>query len=527
MDIFSLLARNANKFPEQEALVCGERRRSWSQLYQRVEALAGAMSYRGIEKGDKVALLLDNSDYFIEIHFAVARLGAIGVPLNYRLAGDELAYILNNSDSKMLFYGSTFEKAVEDIRTRIPKIESSIQVGNEGALYDQMLAEGRISPPVLVEGTDPNLVLYTSGTTGRPKGAVLTHDNSIWNALNMVIDARIEHEDRGIVIPPLYHSAAINCWMLPHVFVGAALVIENTFNPVELPKRLVEECITSMFLVPAMYNFLLQVPGIETYDLDFIRLLGSGASIMPVELKQKVHKLFPNAEIIDVYGLTEAGPGVTILKAKDAFRKEGSVGQALSTLEVRVVDTNGKEVGSGEVGEIIVRGPTIMKEYYQLPEATATALREGWLYTGDLARMDEEGFLYVVDRKKDMIISGGENIYPAEVEAVLYQHAKILDAAVIGYPDAQWGESICAIIVVRPGETLTPEEVVEFTKGKFAGYKKPRQVVFVEALPRNPSGKVLKTVLRQKYGNMSPGHSLPNESNSFRPQEESQGSKAK
>ena len=223
---------------------------------------------------------------------------------------------------------------------------------------------------------------------------------------------------------------------------------------------------------------------------------------MPVELKQKVHKLFPNAEIIDVYGLTEAGPGVTILKAKDAFRKEGSVGQALSTLEVRVVDTNGKEVGSGEVGEIIVRGPTIMKEYYQLPEATATALREGWLYTGDLARMDEEGFLYVVDRKKDMIISGGENIYPAEVEAVLYQHAKILDAAVIGYPDAQWGESICAIIVVRPSETLTPEEVVEFTKGKFAGYKKPRQVVFVEALPRNPSGKVLKTVLHQEYGNM-------------------------
>lgn len=499
MDVFSLLARNAMKFPGKEALVCDQRRRTWSQLHGRVEALAGAIAHRGICKGDKIALLLDNSDYFIEIYFAAARLGAVLVPLNYRLAGEELAYILNNSDSKMLFYSNAFEKAIEEIGARLPNIEVRIAVGSAEGSYEALFAEVRTPPLVSIDGEDPNLILYTSGTTGRPKGAVLTHNNSVWNASNMVIDAPIKPEDRGIVIPPLYHSAAINCWMLPHVFVGASLVVENSFNPAQLPQRLLEEKITNVFLVPAMYNFLLQVPSIETYDFGFVRLLGTGASIMPVQLKQKVHRVFPNAGIIDVYGLTEAGPGVTILKAEDAFRKEGSVGKALITLEVRVVRATGEEVEVGEVGEIIARGPTIMREYYQLPEATAAALRDGWLYTGDLARKDEEGFLYVVDRKKDMIISGGENIYPAEVEAVLYQHTKIVDAAVIGYPDSEWGESVCAIIVVRPGETLTLEEIVEFTRGKLAGYKKPRRVFFTDGLPRNPSGKVLKTALRQEY----------------------------
>ncbi len=499
MNIYSLLARNASKFPAEEALVFRDERQTWEQLGKRVDKLAAAMARLGVRKGDRVAILLENCAQFVEIHFAAARLGAIGVPLNYRLVGDELAFILNNSETKMLFYGSKYLEVLGAVKKDLPLLKFYLEVSPDGGQYEEFLLSGDQPPEVGVQGEDPNVILYTSGTTGRPKGAVLTHDNSLWNALNMVIDARFEQTDRGIVIPPLYHSAALNCWMLPHVLVGAGLVIENSFDPRKLPQRLLEEKVTNIFLVPAMYSFLLQVPGLDNYDFSAIRIAGTGASIMPVELKQRVRKLFPEAGIIDVYGLTEAGPGVTILKPQDAFRKEGSVGKALTALEVRLVNGQGLDVPMGDVGEIIVRGPTVMRGYYNLPEATADALRNGWLYTGDLARQDEEGYLYVVDRKKDMVISGGENVYPAEVEAVLHRHPKILEAAVFGIPNAKWGESVWAVVVPKPGEQLTEDEVIQFTTGKLAGYKKPRRVEFAEALPRNPSGKVLKTVLRSKY----------------------------
>ena len=498
MNISSLLARNAFKYPAKEALVCGVRRQNWQQLYQRVERLAGAMARSGVQKGDKVALLMENCDQFVEIHFATARLGAVGVPLNYRLVGGELAFILNSSESKMLFYGSAYRETVEAVKKDLPLLKIYQEVAPDGGIYDEFLASGEAPPAVEVRGDDPNLILYTSGTTGRPKGAVLTHDNSIWNAMNMVVEARFNHEDRCIVAPPLYHSAALNCWLLPHIFMGAAVVVETSFNPPALAQKLVDERITSLFLVPAMYSFLLQVPGVDKLDLSSVRLAATGASIMPVELKKKLREILPNAGVIDVYGLTESGPGVTILKSEDAFRKQGSVGKALITLEVRLVDEQGRDVSTGEIGEIIVRGPTVMKEYYNLPGDTAGTLRDGWLCTGDLARSDDEGFLYIVDRKKDMVNSGGENVYPAEVEAVLYQHPKILEVAVIGIPDPKWGETVCAVVVPRPGEELTEAEVIEFTVGHLAGYKKPRKVVFTSALPRNPSGKVLKTVLRSE-----------------------------
>lgn len=499
MNIFTLLSRNASKYPAKEALVCGGRRQNWQQLYNRVELLAGAMARNGIKKGDKVAILLENCDQFVEIHFATARLRAVGVPLNYRLVGDELAFILNNSESNMLFYGSNYRQTVEAVRKDLPLLKFYQEVAPDGGEYDEFLASGEVLPSIEVRGDDPNLILYTSGTTGRPKGAVLTHDNSIWNAVNMVVEGGFRHEDRCIVVPPLYHSAAINCWLLPHVFMGSFILVETSFNPALLAQKLVEEKITNLFLVPAMYNFLLQVPGVGKFDFSPIRLAATGASIMPVELKQRVKQFFPNAGIIDCYGLTEAGPGVTLLKAEDAFRKQGSVGKPLISMEARLVDNQGCDVPTGEIGEIMVRGPAVMKEYYNLPEATAEALRDGWLFTGDLAHSDNEGYLYIVDRKKDMVNTGGENVYPAEVEAVLHQHPKVLEAAVIGLPDPKWGETVCAVVAPRPGEELTEEEVIAFTVGKLAGYKKPRRVVFTSALPRNPSGKVLKTVLRKEY----------------------------
>jgi len=495
---YDLLARNAAKFPAREALVCGGRRQTWERLHRRVLRLAGALAGRGVHKGDRVALFLENCDQFVEIYLALARLGAVGVPVNFRLTGPELAFCLQNSGSRVLFHGGRLRETVAAVRGDLPLVELYVEVGPDGGPYEEFLAGGDEPPPVTVREDDPNLILYTSGTTGRPKGAVLSHANSLWNALNMVIECGFRHEDRYIVVPPLYHSAALNCWLLAHVFLGATAVVETAFQPATLPRRLVEERITSLFLVPAMYNALLTQTG--GCDLSGVRIAATGASVMPVGLKEKVQGLFPAAGLIDVYGLTEAGPGVTILKPADALRKAGSVGRPLVTLEVRLVDDSGRDVPAGEVGEIIVRGPTVMQGYHGLPEASAQALRDGWLYTGDLARSDEEGYLYLVDRKKDMVNSGGENVYPAEVEAVLLQHPGILEAAVIGVPDSRWGEAVCAVVVPRPGVELGEAEITAFAADRLAGFKKPRRVVFTGALPRNPSGKVLKTVLRDRYG---------------------------
>ncbi|HUW64137.1 MAG TPA: long-chain fatty acid--CoA ligase [Spirochaetia bacterium] len=500
MTVFDLLARNAAKFPDQEALCCEGRRQTWQLLHGRALRLAGALAGRGIRKGDKVAIFLENCDQFVEIYFALAGLGAVGVPLNYRLTGNELSSILQNSESQALFYGARYRDTVQAVRSDLPLLGLCIEVGPSGGPYEEFLAGGKGSPAVTVREDDPNLILYTSGTTGRPKGAVLSHANSIWNALNMVVECGFRHEDRCIIVPPLYHSAALNCWFLAHAFMGAASVVETSFQPAALLRRLTEETITNLFLVPAMYNFLLQQASTTEYDFSGVRIIATGASVMPVALKEGVRRLFPSAGIIDVYGLTEAGPGVTILKPADAFRKAGSVGKALVTVEVRLVDGSGRDVPCGGVGEIIVRGPTVMQEYYNLPEATRDALKDGWLYSGDLARTDEEGFLYLVDRKKDMVNSGGENVYPAEIEAVLAAHPGIMEVAVIGVPDPRWGEAVCAVVVPRSGESLTVAGVLEFTTGKLAGFKKPRRVVFTDVLPRNPSGKVLKTVLREKYG---------------------------
>jgi len=495
-----ILERNSFRYPQEEALSYDGNRYTWQELNSRVNRLAAALSQRGVKKGDKIAFLLQNCNELVEIHFACAKLGAISVPLNYRLAGDELIYIVNDCDAKILFYGQEYGDPVGSIQEQLGKVEQYYQIGGEGDGYAELMAgQADAEPDPGVSEHEPVLILYTSGTTGRPKGAMLTHYNCIWNAVNMLIDVQFSHQDVNIVVPPLYHSAALNCWLLPHLFVASRTVILKDFKPAELITTILQEQVTNIFLVPAMYNFLLQVPGLENYQFNKVKLCATGASIMPIPVKEKIKKYFPEAGIVDVYGLTEAGPGVTILKPADAFGKTGSVGQPFMTLKVKVVDEEGNIVQPSQVGEILVKGPTIMQGYYKMPEASADSLAGGWLHTGDLATVDEEGYLYVVDRKKDMVNSGGENIYPAEVEAVIVQHPAVLEAACFGVPDEEWGETLKAAVVLKEGSQVTEQEIIDFVKERLASYKKPRSVDFLPQLPRNASGKVLKTVLRGPY----------------------------
>jgi acyl-CoA synthetase (AMP-forming)/AMP-acid ligase II len=365
--------------------------------------------------------------------------------------------------------------------------------------YETVLKESLPQEPdVPISEKDECQLMYTSGTTGKPKGALLTHGNLLWNLFNTVLGREEKEGETSIVIDPLYHTAALNNHFITRIAMAGTSVLIKHFDPKRVMEVIEKEKVTVISGAPAVYHLMLSLPE-GRYDTRSITKCTTGASILPNETKERLVKLFPNLTgIYDVYGCTEATPSIAILKAKDSLRKRECVGPPVSFLEVRIVDDQDRDLPKGEVGELICRGPNVMKGYYKDEEATREALREGWLYTGDLARMDEEGFVYIVDRKKDMIVSGGENIYPREIEEILYSHPRIEDAAIVGVPDSLWGESVKAFVVLKKGETLTEAEVVEYCKTHLASYKKPKSVEFVESLPRNPSGKVLKTLLRKR-----------------------------
>jgi fatty-acyl-CoA synthase len=506
-----LLARNARKFPDREAVVYGDTRLTYREFNARINRLAHALMDMGIKRGEKVAILLFNCNQYLEAYLALAKMGAIAVPLNFRLHPEELKYIVNDADAVAFIVGEAFVDTIRGIEKGLPQIRQYISVTEkpvEGMLHFESLLQKYPDgePLVLMEEDDPAFIMYTAGTTGRPKGAVLTHKGqvTIWTLASLEVSREPGIGDmsrwRACAVPPIFHIASFGI-CLAYLLLGATVILPvQVFNPVEVMQILEREKCDSVLLIPAMANFLLQMPGLDKYDTSSLKAWFSGAAILPTDLRKRVMEVFPQVKIFDCFGQTETNALVSILRHSDAERKVASVGRALPSIEIRVVDDQDRDVPVGEVGEAIYRGPAIMKEYYNNPEATAAAFRNGWFHSGDLVRQDEEGFFYVVDRKKDMIVSGGENIYPAEVEEVLYRHPKILEAAVIGVHDEQWGENVKAIVVTKPGETLTEEEVIEFCKEHLASYKKPRSVDFIDALPRNPAMKVLKTVLREKYG---------------------------
>jgi acyl-CoA synthetase (AMP-forming)/AMP-acid ligase II len=503
MNVGEILTITTNKFPERIAVVFENQRLTYQEFNERVNRFANGLLRLGLKKGDKVAVLLFNSIPLVEILFASAKTGGVFTPINFRFTADEVFYILDHSDTRFFIYGEEFSEIVEKIRSRLQKVEFYLSVGDSAPStamnYETVLKESLPQEPdVPISEKDECQLMYTSGTTGKPKGALLTHGNLLWNLFNTVLGREEKEGETSIVIDPLYHTAALNNHFITRIAMAGTSVLIKHFDPKRVMEVIEKEKVTVISGAPAVYHLMLSLPE-GRYDTRSITKCTTGASILPNETKERLVKLFPNLTgIYDVYGCTEATPSIAILKAKDSLRKRECVGPPVSFLEVRIVDDQDRDLPKGEVGELICRGPNVMKGYYKDEEATREALREGWLYTGDLARMDEEGFVYIVDRKKDMIVSGGENIYPREIEEILYSHPRIEDAAIVGVPDSLWGESVKAFVVLKKGETLTEAEVVEYCKTHLASYKKPKSVEFVESLPRNPSGKVLKTLLRKR-----------------------------
>lgn len=505
MNVGQILTLTANKFPERIAIIYGDRRFTYQEFNDRVNRFAHALLKRGLKKGGKVSVLLFNSNYFVETYFATAKAGGVFTPINFRFAPEEVRYILNHSDARFFVFGEDFLELAEAIRPSLKKVEHFFIVSEPRIRmtlnYEAVLNKSKKEEPrISLSEKDLCQLMYTSGTTGRPKGVLLTHGNILWNLANTIVGREDKEGEVSLVIGPLYHTAALNNHFTVRVALAGTSILIKHFDPRKVMEIIEKERVDVISGAPAMYNLLLSLPDLGSYDTSSITKCTSGAAILADETKERLLKLFPNAEgVYDVYGCTEASPNITILKGRDSFRKKESVGLPLPFLEVRIVDEKARDVSAGEVGELICRGPNVMKGYYKDRKATGEALKGGWLHTSDLARMDAEGFVYIVDRKKDMIISGGENIYPREIEEVLYRHPKIVDAAVIGVPDPVWGEAVKAFVVFKEGESMKEEEVIEYCKSHLASYKKPRSVEFVEVLPRNPSGKVLKTILREEY----------------------------
>jgi len=506
-----MIVRNARKFPDREAMVFGETRLTYRQFNARVNQLAHALLALGISKGSKVAILAFNCNQFMETYFALAKIGAVAVPLNFRLHPEELTYIVNHSEAQAFIAGEALVPMVVGVRQDLTYVKSYISISAapvEGMLHYESWIEGYPDdePLILVEEDDPVFIMYTAGTTGRPKGAVLTHKNEMvmWMLASSFVlsEPGISDLSTGVAFaaPPVFHLAAFGFCQVA-LFLGATVVLPvEVFNPAYIMETIEKEKVRVIILVPAMANFILMLPDLDKYDAGSLELWISGAAILPTETRRRIMQHFPGVKIYDLFGQTEMSPVVSGLKPSEAEGHEVSVGRALPFIEIRVVDEEDNDVPLGTVGEAIYRGPTVMQEYYKDPEATAAAMTGGWFHSGDLVRQDEEGFMYIVDRKRDTIISGAENIYPAEIEEVLYRHPKVLECAVIGVYDEEWGESPKAVVVCKEGEELTEEEVIEFCKQHLAGYKKPKSVDFIDALPRNPAGKVLKRVLREKYG---------------------------
>ena len=503
MNVGFILSNAAKKFPDRTALIDGDTRLTFRALDERVNRLARSLIDAGVKKGDRIALMFYNSHHFVEVYFASAKIGAAVVPVNFRFTAKEVEYICNDSGSTVFFYGEDFHDVVDRCRPDLTSVERYIAVGAgdrpDIINYERFLASGTPEAPgVTVEEGDLCQIMYTSGTTGKPKGAMISHRAVLWNLVNTVIGREDDEGEIALVIGPMYHTAALNNHLTIQIAFGGACILVKRFDPATVLELIQKERATTISGSPAMYHLLLKYPEAYKYDTRSITKCTLGSSALPLTIKKQLKGFFPNIEgVYDIYGCTEAAPTITVLKAKDAERKEGSVGPAAAFVDVRIVDERDRPVPGGTVGELVCRGPNVMTGYYGREAETEECLRGGWLHTGDMAVMDDEGFITIVDRKKDVIISGGENIYPREVEEALLLHPDISEAAVIGVPDPLWGESVKAFVKIEDGAQLSEADVVEHCRAHLASYKKPKFVTFLDEIPRNPSGKILKRLLRE------------------------------
>ncbi len=496
--------------PDKRAFVSEDRPFTYQEVNFRTNQLCHFLLALGVQKGDRVSILLYNGHPYLEMFFALSKIGAILVPLNCRLAGPELEFIIKDSSSRMVVFDLDFKEVVASIRPHLNLSDGDyISVGSPRPAwakdYEKGLSACPAKEPHLQASTgeeDPHLLMYTSGTTGIPKGAILSHRKTFFNALNADLFYHLTSEDIMIVSRPLFHSGGLLVEAVPVLYKGGTLVLKKRFRSHEILETIQKYRITLLEMAATVYQFILQECDFTQYDLSSVRCYFTGGERVSQAMLREYRT--KGITISQIFGQTETST-ITFLPPEDAVRKIGSVGLPVFHGDVRIVDNTGKDVSPGVVGEIVVKGPTLMSGYWNRPELTAETIRDGWLYTGDLAHKDEEGYIYLVGRKKDMYISGGENIYPAEIERVLHTHPKIFDAGIIGISDEKWGEVGKAFIVLKPGETMGNAEILEFLKGKVAEYKIPKVVEVVEELPKTASGKIQKFVLKEWHRNRGQG----------------------
>ncbi|NMO91746.1 long-chain fatty acid--CoA ligase [Actinomycetospora sp. TBRC 11914] len=489
-------ARRAERSPDAVALVDGPTgtRTSYAELDARVGARAARLAALGVSHGDRVALLGENSPAYLEWLFAAARLGAITVPVNMRLAAPEVAYVLEDSGAGVLVASTTFAPLAQAACAATAAPPRLVELAEEAD------GPGRREPgPAAGRGGEPCVIMYTSGTTGRPKGAVLTHDNMLWNAINMLsAGPGIASTDVTIAAAPLFHIGALGLSALPILYAGGTVVVVPSFDPAGFLDLMAAERVTTQFLVPAMWAALTRVPDLDDRTFPALRFAISGGAPCPVTVIERFLAL--GWTFTEGFGMTELSPCALFLDAADVVTHAGSVGRPFLHVDARLVDETDAEVGVGEVGELVLRGPTVFAGYWNRPEETAEVMGGGWFHSGDLGVRDERGFVTLVDRKKDMIITGGENVYPVEVEQVLHRHPGIADVAVVGVGDPQWGESVLAVVVpADPDAPPAAADVIAYAREHVAHFKAPRRVEIVAELPRNATGKLLKRVLRERY----------------------------
>jgi len=524
------LRRAARYFPVNTATIFEGRKQSYRELWKRSQALSKALCELGVRRGDRVAIYLLNSPQFLEVVYACFEIGAVVVPLNTRLAADELVFIINDAECVAFITNESLQPLAASFKPRLQGIEHYIAVNAAGAFkdYETLISQqtgdsGASSTDFFTDlsstlsgvpssgecQSEEELVglFYTSGTTGSPKGVMLNHRNLWMNAMHTLAARAPEPNSVFLHAGPMFHLATFPA-VINITLNGGAHAILPKFDLQVLMEMIERDRVTSTVLVPTMINFLINHPDLAKHDLSSLRRITYGASPMPVELLKRAMKVFPDVEFFQGYGQSESSPLLTTLMPEDHItegpeqitRRLASCGRPVIGVEVEVVDENDRRVKPGEVGEVVARGPNVMMGYWKRPEETATALRGGWLHTGDMATIDEDGYIYLVDRKKDMIISGGENVYSTEVENVVYEHPAVREAAAIGVPDMNWGEAVKAIVTLKDGASLTESELIEFCASRLADYKVPKSVeIRAGELPKSGTGKILKKELREPY----------------------------
>ena len=505
--IADALRRTAQRLPAKTGIVCGDTNWTYAEFDALVTRLAAGLASIGVAEGDKVAVLARNSHGFAALRFALARRGAVMVPINFMLKADEVAYILRHAGARTLATDSGLAELAQAAAQLDTQVQQFIWLPSEDPSqpvagmhsFDALAACQDALPDLQMTSTDVAQIVYTSGTESSPKGAMLTHDAVLWQYVSCVIDAEIAEQDVALHALPLYHCAQLDVFFGPAIYMGSTNVITSKPTPDNLLPMIERFGITSFFAPPTVWIALLRSPLFDPARLTGLAKGYYGASIMPVEVMKEIAARLPKVRLWNLYGQTEIAPLATLLGPEDQLRKPGSCGKAVRHVETRVVDDQMRDVKPGEVGEIVHRSPHLMLGYFHDDERTKAAFEGDWFHSGDLATIDEEGYITVVDRKKDMIKTGGENVASREVEEMIYRLPQVSEVAVIGLPDPKWVEAVTAVVVVKAGQTLDEATVVAHCAQHMAHFKAPKRVVFADTLPKNPSGKLLKRELRLRY----------------------------